>query len=232
MTRAVAADPTGPDMTSGAWSGSGEDMTNGLIGRKLGMTQVYDEEGRLIPVTVIEAGPCRVAQVKTRERDGYEAVQLAFGDMPERKLTKAALGHLKAAQVPPGRWLREFKKVGEAQVGQVLNVDLFQKGDRVDVEGVTKGKGFQGVIKRHHYRGGPETHGSMFHRAPGSIGSSSFPSRVWKNKTLPGHMGSERATIQRLRVVETRPEEHLLFVGGAIPGATGGLVVIRKSKKG
>lgn len=207
-------------------------MTNGLIGRKLGMTQVYDDAGRIIPVTVIEAGPCRVAQVKTRERDAYEAVQLVFGEVAERKLGKAALGHLKAAQVPPGRWLREFKKVGEAQVGQVLNVDLFQKGDRVDVEGVSKGKGFQGVIKRHHYRGGPETHGSMFHRAPGSIGSSSFPSRVWKNKTLPGHMGSERVTIQRLRVVETRPEEHLLFVGGAVPGPTGSVVVVRKSRKG
>jgi large subunit ribosomal protein L3 len=127
--------------------------------------------------------------------------------------------------------LKEFRKTGSVQVGDVLKADLFQKGDWVDVQGMSKGKGYQGVIKRHHYRGGPETHGSMFHRAPGSIGSSAYPSRVWKNKTLPGHMGSERVTIQRLRVVEVRPEENLLFVSGAIPGATGGLVVIRKSKK-
>ncbi|WP_447973063.1 50S ribosomal protein L3 [Nitrospira sp. Kam-Ns4a] len=207
-------------------------MTNGLLGKKLGMTQIYDAEGRLIPVTVIEAGPCQVAQVKTRERDGYEAVQLAWGEVKERKVTKAVLGHFKAAGVPPRRYLREFRKLGDAQVGQVVKADLFHKGDFVDVEGVSKGKGFQGVIKRHHYAGGPESHGSMFHRAPGSIGSSAFPSRVWKNKTLPGHMGSERVTIQRLTVVDSRPEENLLFVSGAVPGPAGGLVVVRKSKKG
>jgi large subunit ribosomal protein L3 len=207
-------------------------MTNGLLGKKLGMTQVFDAEGRLIPVTVIEAGPCRVAQVKTREQDGYEAVQLSFEDVPERKLTKAELGHLKKHQLPPGRRLKEFKKTGEVQVGQVIKADLFQKGDWVDVEGVSKGKGFQGVVKRHHYAGGPETHGSMFHRAPGSIGSSSFPSRVWRGKTLPGQMGNERVTVQRLKVIEARAEENLLFVSGAVPGATGGLVVVRKSKKG
>ncbi len=207
-------------------------MTNGLIGKKLGMTQVYDAEGRLIPVTVIEAGPCRVAQVKTRDRHGYEAVQLTFEEVPERKLTRAELGHLKTVQVAPSRQLKEFKKVGDAQVGQVIRTDLFQKGERVDVEGISKGKGFQGVMKRHHYRGGPETHGSMFHRAPGSIGSSSFPSRVWKNKTLPGQMGNVRVTVQGLRVVEARPDENLLFVSGAVPGATGGVVVVRRSKKG
>lgn len=206
-------------------------MTNGLLGKKLGMTQIFDDEGKLIPVTVIEAGPCRVAQIKTLERDGYEAVQLAFGDIAERKLSKAVLGHLKKAQVPASRWLKEFKKLGDVKVGQVLRADVFQKGDRVDVIGVSKGKGFQGVIKRHHYHGGPETHGHMFHRAPGSIGSSAFPSRVWKGKGLPGHMGCERVTVQGLRVIETRPEENLLFVSGAVPGARGGLLVIRKSKK-
>lgn len=206
-------------------------MTNGLLGKKLGMTQVFDDEGRLIPVTVIEAGPCRVAQVKTRERDGYEAVQLAFGETKERKLSRAALGHLKKAQVPASRWLKEFKKLGDLKVGQTLKADVFQKGEWVDVEGVSKGKGFQGVIKRHHYRGGPETHGHMFHRAPGSIGSSAFPSRVWKGKTLPGHMGSERVTVQRLKIIETRPDENLLFVSGAVPGARGGLLIVRKSKK-
>ncbi|MDE3117984.1 MAG: 50S ribosomal protein L3 [Nitrospirota bacterium] len=207
-------------------------MTNGLLGKKLGMTQLYDAEGRLVPVTVIEAGPCRVAAVRTRDRQGYDAVQLTFGEVAERKLTKAELGHLKKQQIPASRHLREFKKLGDAQVGQVLKADLFQKGEWVDVEGVSKGKGFQGVMKRHNYRGGPETHGSMFHRAPGSIGSSSYPSRVWKGKTLPGHMGSERVTIQRLKVIETRPEENLLFVSGAVPGATGGLLAVRKSKKG
>lgn len=205
-------------------------MTNGLLGTKLGMTQVFDESGRLIPVTVIEAGPCRVTQVKTRDRDGYEAVQLAFGSVRESKLTKAELGHLKSAQGSPSRRLREFQKLGDVQPGQVVKADLFQKGDSVDVEGISKGKGYQGVIKRHHYRGGPESHGSMFHRAPGSIGSSSFPSRVWKNKTLPGHMGSERVTVRGLRVMEVRPEENLLFVSGAVPGATGGTVVIRKTR--
>jgi large subunit ribosomal protein L3 len=207
-------------------------MTNGLLGKKLGMTQVFNEAGRLTPVTVVEAGPCRVAAILTKERHGYEAVQLAFDEVPARKLSKAEQGHLKAANVPPSRTLREFKKLGDVQLGQVIKADLFQKGEFVDVIGTSKGKGFQGVVKRHHYRGGPESHGSMFHRAPGSIGSSSHPSRVWKNKALPGHMGNERVTVQRLAVVEARPDENLLFISGAIPGATGGLVMIRKSKKG
>ncbi|MFO0707838.1 MAG: 50S ribosomal protein L3 [Nitrospira sp.] len=206
-------------------------MTNGLLGKKLGMTQVFDES-RLTPVTVIEAGPCRVVTVKTKERDGYEAVQLAFGEVKERKLSKAELGHLKKQQAPATRVLREFKKVGDVTVGQSVTVEMFKKGDWVDVIGVSKGKGFQGVVRRHHYAGGPESHGSMFHRAPGSIGASSFPSRVWKGKTLPGHMGAERVTAQRLKVIESRPEENLLFVRGSIPGAANGLIVVRKSKKG
>lgn len=205
-------------------------MTNGLLGKKLGMTQIYDES-RLTPVTVIEAGPCRVVAIRTRERDGYEAVQLSFGDTVERKLSKAELGHLKKHDASPSRWLREFKKIGDVAVGQAIKVDMFKKGDWVDVEGVSKGKGFQGVVKRHHYGGGPESHGSMFHRAPGSIGSSSYPSRVWKGKTLPGHMGAERVTVQRLKVIESRPEENLLFVRGAVPGAENGLLLVRKSKK-
>jgi large subunit ribosomal protein L3 len=206
-------------------------MTNGLLGRKLGMTQIFDES-RLTPVTVIEAGPCRVVTLKTKERDGYEAVQLSFEEVKDRKLSKAELGHLKKHDAPASRVLREFKKVGDVAVGQSVNVDIFKKGDWVDVIGVSKGKGFQGVVKRHHYAGGPESHGSMFHRAPGSIGASSFPSRVWKGKTLPGHMGAERVTAQRLKVIESRPEENLLFVRGAVPGAANGLVVVRKSKKG
>ncbi len=194
------------------------------------MTQVFDQN-RLTPVTVIEAGPCRVVTVKTKERDGYEAVQLSFGEVKERKLSKAELGHLKKSQSPASRVLREFKKDGAAEVGQSVTVDIFKKGDWVDVIGVSKGKGFQGVVRRHHYAGGPESHGSMFHRHPGSIGASSYPSRVWKGKELPGHMGAERITTQRLKVVESRPDEHLLFVRGAIPGAANGIVVIRKSKK-
>ncbi|HEY7533822.1 MAG TPA: 50S ribosomal protein L3 [Nitrospiraceae bacterium] len=206
-------------------------MTNGLVGKKLGMTQIFDES-QLTPVTVIEAGPCRVVTIKTKEHDGYEAVQLSFGEVKERKLSKAQLGHLKKQNAPASRVLREFKKTGDVAVGQMVKVDIFKKGEWVDVIGVSKGKGFQGVVKRHHYAGGPESHGSMFHRAPGSIGASSFPSRVWKGKTLPGHMGSERVTAQRLKVIDSRPEENLLFVRGAVPGAANGLVVVRKSKKG
>ncbi len=217
-------------MTSGLIEGLNE-MTNGLLGKKLGMTQVFDET-RLTPVTVIEAGPCRVVTIKTKERDGYEAVQLSYGEVKERKLSKAELGHLKKQQAPASRVLREFEKVGDVTVGDSVTVGMFKKGDWVDVVGVSKGKGFQGVVKRHHYAGGPESHGSMFHRAPGSIGASSYPSRVWKGKTLPGHMGAERVTVQRLKVVDSRPEENLLFVRGAIPGATNGLIVVRKSKKG
>jgi large subunit ribosomal protein L3 len=205
-------------------------MTNGLIGKKLGMTQVFDES-RLTPVTVIEAGPCQVVAVRTKERDRYEAVQLSFGEVKERKLSKPELGHLKKNQASPSRVLREFRKDGEATVGQFVTVGMFKKGDWVDVIGVSKGKGFQGVVKRHHYAGGPESHGSMFHRAPGSIGASSFPSRVWKGKTLPGHMGSERGTVQRLKVIESRSEENLIFLRGAVPGAANGVVVVRKSKK-
>ena len=205
-------------------------MTNGLIGKKLGMTQVFDET-RLTPVTVIEVGPCRVVAVRTKAQDHYEAVQLSFGEVKERRLSKAELGHLKKSQAPATRILREFKKDGESIVGQLITVGMFKKGDWVDVIGVSKGKGFQGVVKRHHYAGGPESHGSMFHRAPGSIGASSFPSRVWKGKTLPGHMGAERVTVQRLKVVESRSEENLLFIRGAVPGAANGIVVVRKSKK-
>ncbi len=206
-------------------------MTNGLLGKKLGMTQMLDD-ARLTPVTVIEAGPCRVVVVKTKERDGYEAVQLAFGETKERRLSKAELGHLKKNEAGASRILKEFKKVGDVAAGQTVKVDIFKKGDWVDVVGVSKGKGFQGVVRRHHYAGGPESHGSMFHRAPGSIGASSFPSRVWKGKTLPGHMGAERVTSQRLKVIETRPDENLLFVRGSVAGAANGILVVRKSKKG
>lgn len=204
----------------------------GLIGRKLGMTQIFTQEGRWIPVTVVACGPCRIVQIRTRERDGYEAVQLGFQEAKEKHLNRPLLGHFRKAGVPGYRHLHEFRGPVEGlEVGQEITVSIFEKGDRVDVTGITKGKGFQGVIRRHGFQGGPASHGSMFHRAPGSIGSSSFPSRVFKNKRLPGHMGHVRRTVQNLEVVEVRREEHLLLVRGAVPGPRGAILWIRKSVK-
>ena len=204
-------------------------MIAGLLGRKLGMSQIYGEGGRLIPVTVVEAGPCHVVQVKTPERDGYHAVQLSFGPKKPRRLNGPLTGHFKKAGVPPAYHLREFATDGqEVAVGQVVNAASFQKGDWVAVSGTSKGKGFAGVMKRHHFAGGPATHGSMFHRQPGSIGSSSFPSRVLKNKRLPGHMGAERVTVKGIQVIDVAPDENLLFLHGAIPGPSGAVVEIRK----
>lgn len=204
---------------------------NGLLGRKLGMTQVYDADRRLIPVTVVEAGPCGVTAVRAKDSDGYDAIQLGFDEVPERKLAKPRLGHLRASKGRLWKTLKEFRGAAGAQVGDAIKVDIFQRGEKVDVQGQSKGKGFQGVIKRHHYSGGPASHGSMFHRAPGSIGSSSFPSRVLKNKTLPGQMGNERVTVKGLTVVDARPDENLLFISGAVPGPVGGLLVIKKIQK-
>ena len=205
-------------------------MTNGLIGKKIGMTQVFDDS-RLTPVTVIEAGPCRVVMVKTKEHDGYEAVQLSFGEVKDRKLSKAQLGHLKKHEAPASRVLKEFKKSGEVSVGHVIKADMFKKGDWVDVIGVSKGKGFQGVVKRHHYAGGPESHGSMFHRAPGSIGSSSYPSRVFKGQRMAGRMGGEQVTVHNLTVVGIIPDSNLLLVKGSVPGAVNGTVEIHKRNR-
>ena len=206
-------------------------MTSGLLGHKLGMGQIFVQGGRMVPVTVIEAGPCRVSQVKTIERDGYSAVQLCLDEVADRKLTKAAKGHFNKAQLPGFRHIREFRATGESQVGATVKADLFSKGECVDVTGVSKGKGFQGVMKRHHFHGGPRTHGSMFHRAPGSIGSSSSPSRVWKNMKMAGHMGSVRVTTQGLEVMEVRPDENLIFLRGSVPGPRGSVVMIQKSKR-
>ncbi|TAK05436.1 MAG: 50S ribosomal protein L3 [Candidatus Manganitrophaceae bacterium] len=208
-------------------------MVDGLIGYKLGMTQVYSDEGKLVPVTVIEVGPCKVVQMKTVEREGYPAAQLSFDEVKEHRVTRPARGHFKRANVAPARVLREFRgDLSGISVGQVITAEIFQKGEFVTVTGTSKGKGFQGVVKRFHYAGGPATHGSMFHRRPGSIGASSFPSRVWKNKGMPGHMGSEKVTAEGLEVVEVRPEENLVFVKGSIPGSTKGLVLIHKAKRG
>ncbi len=204
-------------------------MLKGLVGKKIGMLQVFDEARCLIPVTAIDVGPCGVVQVKDVGRDGYEAVQVGFQEIPDRKLNKPKLGHLKKASTRNWKYLREFKSDGEMDLGALVTVDLFSKGEEVNVQGVSKGKGFQGVMKRHNYAGGPATHGSMFHRAPGSIGQASYPSRVFKNKTLPGQMGNKKITVKGLRVFDVRAEENILLVSGSIPGPIGGLVIIRKA---
>jgi len=203
----------------------------GIIGRKVGMTQVYAADGRAIPVTVIQAGPCVVVQRKTKQKDGYEAVQLGLvEDKKVKHVTKAMAGHYKKADVPPCRVLRELEVEGkdEAKVGDKVSVDQFAPGDSINVVGTSKGKGFQGVVKRHHFRGGAATHGSMFHRAPGSIGASAFPSRVIPGMRAAGHMGSDRVTQRNLEVVRVDPENNILVVKGSVPGGGGGYLVIRK----
>ena len=198
---------------------------------KVGMTQLFEDSGRVVPVSVVQVGPCKVVQLRTPEKNGYSAVQLAYREVKESKVSKPAAGYFKKAGVPPVRFLREFPSdLKDLQVGQVIMADLFQKGEKVDVMGVSKGKGFAGVIKRHHFSGGPATHGSMFHRTPGSIGASSFPSRVWKNQRMAGHMGSEQVTVKNLEVVEVRKEENLILIRGAVPGSPGTLLLINKTK--
>jgi len=203
----------------------------GIIGRKVGMTQVYAADGRAIPVTVIQAGPCVVVQRKTKQKDGYEAVQLGLvEDKKVKHVTKAMAGHYKKADVPPCRVLRELEVEGkdEAKVGDKVSVDQFAPGDSINVVGTSKGKGFQGVVRRHHFRGGAATHGSMFHRAPGSIGASAFPSRVIPGMRAAGHMGADRVTQKHLEVVRVDAENNILVVKGSVPGGGGGYLVIRK----
>ncbi len=199
----------------------------GILGRKIGSTQVFSEEGRLLPVTIIEAGPCKVVQSKTVEKEGYESFQMGFDEIKkEKNIPKGRLGHFKKVSLPPYRFLREIKMEG-LKVGDDVTVDIFNKGERVSVTGVSKGKGFQGVMKRHNYKGGPGSHGSMFNRAPGSIGQSSYPSRVWKNKGMPGHMGNKSVTVKNLEVVDVKRDQNLLVVKGSLPGANGGYLIIR-----
>jgi large subunit ribosomal protein L3 len=198
-----------------------------LIGKKLGMTQIFTEDGTRVPVTVIEAGPCPVTAVRDRERDGYAAVQLAFGDVAERRLTKAELGHLKKAGASPSRSLVEFRDQGEHQIGEVLTVEQFEPGQQVKVSGVAIGKGFAGTIRRHNFGRGPVTHGSHNVRAPGSIGASADPARVFKGIGMPGRMGGRRITQRRLEVVEVDAERNLLLVKGAVPGPRNGTVEVR-----
>ena len=204
-------------------------MIQGMIGKKLGMTQVFTESGQVIPVSVVQAGPCRVVQLRTPEKNGYSAIQLSYQEVKEGKLSKPGAGHFRKAGTPPSRYLREFPgDLQDVQVGQVITADIFRKGEKVDVAGVSKGKGFAGVMKRHHFSGGPATHGSMFHRTPGSIGSSSYPSRVWKNQRMAGQMGNERVTVKNLEVVEVKVDQNLLLIRGAVPGSPGTLLIIKK----
>lgn len=207
---------------------------SGLLGKKLGMTQVFDESGDVVPVTVIQAGPCMVTQRKTLERDGYDAIQVGYSEYPEKKaskLGKATRGRFKKAGLKPLRYLKEFPVAGEADfvVGQAVTVELFKAGDSVKVTGTSKGKGFQGVIKRHGKAGGPASHGSRFHRTTGSIGQRTSPGEVFKNMKLPGHLGDDKVTVKNLKVVQVRAQDNLIFVRGAIPGAKNNLVVIRKN---
>jgi large subunit ribosomal protein L3 len=207
-------------------------MVNGIIGRKIGMTQIFDADGTVHPATVIKAGPCVVVQAKTKQTDGYESVQLGLVEEKPAKVGKPLAGHYKKAGVPPTRVRREVKLVAGAdapKVGDQVLASIFANGERVDVIGDSRGKGFQGVVKRHHFAGGAATHGSMFHRAPGSIGASSFPSRVIKGMRAAGRMGGGRTTIHNLKVLRVDPDNHLLIVEGGIPGAPTAYVIIRKA---
>ena len=207
-------------------------MLTGLIGKKVGMTQIFAADGSVQPATVLKAGPCVVSQVKTVDQDGYEAVQLGLVDSRPTKENKPTEGHFKKAGVPPTRIRREVrvKAGGEApKAGDTINASIFADGERVDIIGTSRGKGFQGVVKRHHFAGGRATHGSMFHRAPGSIGASSYPSRVVKGMRMAGHMGDRRVTVRNMKVIRVDAENNLLLVEGAVPGGPNSVVVIRKA---
>jgi large subunit ribosomal protein L3 len=209
-------------------------MSPGILGKKIGMTQVFRPDGQVVPVTVLKAGPCVVVQRKTPNTDGYDAIQLGLVEgIKTKKLTKAAQGHTKKAGADGVKYTREFKLNpgdGDFKMGDRVLVDQFKPKQMVDVIGVSKGRGFAGVVKRHHFRGGPGAHGSMFHRAPGSIGASSFPSRVFPGMKMGGHMGTERVTVRNLEVVEVDSDDNLLVVKGAVPGPNGGYVMVRRAK--
>ncbi len=208
-------------------------MTLGIIGKKIGMTQIFTENGEVIPVTVVKAGPCPIVQIKKKEKEGYNAIQLGFEEIPERKVNKPRMGHFKKAGVYPVRILREFRvdDIDKYKVGENIKVSIFEEKEKVDVTGTSKGKGFQGVVKRFGFRGFPASHGTHeYFRHPGSIGTRTFPGRVWKNKKMPGHEGCKRVTVRNLEVVKIIPEEHLILLKGAIPGPNGGYVLIKKSK--
>ena len=209
-------------------------MKKFILGKKIGMTQVFDEKGLSIPVTVIEAGPCTVIQKKTVENDGYNAIKVGFVDIIEKKLNKPQKGQFSKLKLAPKKFLREFRLEDGAnfEVGHDIKIEeMFQAGERVDVSGISKGKGFQGTIKRYGQSGGPETHGSMYHRRPGSMGSNTTPARVYKGKKLPGHMGVDKITIQNLDVVRVENERNLLLIKGAVPGPKGAILVIKNTVK-
>jgi large subunit ribosomal protein L3 len=204
---------------------------NGIVGRKIGMTRIFDQEGNSIPITVVEAGPCAIIQVKTKDKDGYNAVQLGFGSRRKNLFNKPISGHFAKAKVEPKRYLREvrYDTMDKPEAGQEVKVDIFKPGDAVDVTGTSKGLGFQGVVRRYHFAGGPKTHGQSDRlRAPGSIGGSSFPSRTWKGQKMGGRMGGEQVTIKNLEIVLVDSEKNILGIKGAVPGKENGLVIIRK----
>ncbi|MEA5079342.1 50S ribosomal protein L3 [bioreactor metagenome] len=208
-------------------------MLKGLIGKKIGMTQIFDDNGAAVPVTLIEAGPCFVTLVRSVEKDGYSAVQLGFEEVKPKRLTGGEIGHLKRVNLPPLKFLREFKaKDTELKEGDKLDVSVFALGEKVDVSGTSKGKGFAGAVKRYHFRGGPKTHGASDRlRAPGSNGATTTPGRVYKGHRGPGHMGNDSVTAQNLKVVLVDAERNVIGVNGSVPGARGGLVVIKESRK-
>ncbi len=208
-------------------------MNKGILGKKLGITQVFDTDGKAIPVTVVEAGPCTVVQKKTVETDGYNGLQLGYGDVKPDKVNKPMMGHFKKAGLEPKRYLREFRldDITKFEIGNVIEVNIFNSGDRVDIVATSKGKGFAGVIKRWNQHRGPMAHGSKYHRRVGSMGGSSSPSRVFKGKHLPGHMGNARVTVQNLEVFKTYPDKNLMLVKGSVPGIRGSLLYIKDSIK-
>lgn len=208
-------------------------MKKGIIGKKLGMTQIFSEDGRRVPVTVVEAGPCVVLQKKTVEKDGYNAIQVGFATKEAARANRALVGHCKGAGQGTFSYLRELRMddVDQFSIGDTLTADIFAAGDVIDVTGTSIGKGFQGVVKRWGFKGGRSTHGSRFHRAPGSIGCSATPSRVFKNKKMPGQLGNERVTIQKLTVARVDADDNLIMIMGAVPGSTNGLVLIKDSVK-
>ncbi len=203
-----------------------------IIGRKIGMTQIFDEDGNAIPVTVVKAGPCVVVQKRTPEVDGYSAVQLGFEEIPEKKVNKPLMGHFKKAGVGPFRILKEFRveNVDEYEIGQKIDVSIFESGDVVDVTGWSKGRGFAGAMKRWGFRGGPKSHGSKFHRMLGSVGQHTEPAKILKGKKMPGRYGNERVTVRNLKVVKVDPDNNLVVIKGGVPGARGGLLLIRSAK--
>ena len=208
-------------------------MKKGLIGKKLGMTQIFDEKGNVVPVTVIEAGPCVVAQVKTVETDGYNAIQLGYGEVKAKHINKPEAGHFAKSKLENKKHLREFRleDISNFKVGDEVKADIFATGEKVDIQGTSKGKGFQGVIKRHGQHRGPMGHGSMYHRRPGSMGATSTPGRVFKGKKLPGHMGSVTVTIQNLDVVAVDMDKNVILVKGSVPGAKGAILKIKSAVK-